>query len=619
MKKNRIIERMSQTRTNHSLNDIGASDVSGWHNRFRPWSVLAAMAGSVFALSAHAISPAPDATVLLEQTESLRTTDHPQFLRLLAMLHQQASSMSDHQKWQLRYLDAWQASFQGDYTSADPLLQDVISQSADPVLVAKASAVLMDDMRNSRRYESAFELANQLVANLPKIQDKLARYMVLSYISQLLREAGQYDLAANYARDMAQALPPGESLCQPLTLLLAALHASHKLTPSSVELQQGIEACQAARQPLFTGVIELMKGDLYLDENQPAKTIALLNEITPGIRTSGFHLTMLHVDELLARAYWKLGDDGDARKAALVVLTISEPGEVNESLRNAYQMLYLIEKKHGHAVAALSYYERYAEQNAVYLNDVSARALAYDVAQQHMLAQKIETEKLSKQNAMLRLQQALAAKTIETGRLYIVLLLMLLTSAVFWLFRIKRSQLRFKHQARLDGLTGILNHQHFISEAQHALEALERKQSAGCLVFIDLDYFKQINDTHGHAIGDAVLRHTVALCKQTLRANDLFGRLGGEEFAILLLACSQEHGLAIANCIRLAIEATPPHIDGHTITFSASIGLASTQTSGYGLQRLCREADAALYRAKRFGRNRVVSDAEHLDTARARA
>jgi diguanylate cyclase (GGDEF)-like protein len=590
-----------------------------WHNRFRPWSVLTAMVGCVFILSAQAIPSAPDAAALLEQTESLRTADHPQFLRLLAMLHQQASSMSDQQRWQLRYLDAWQASFQGDYTSADPVLQDVINQSADPVLVAKASAVLMDDMRNSRRYESAFELANQLVANLPKIQDKLARYMVLSYVSQLLRDAGQFDLAAHYARDMAQTLPPGETLCQPWTQLLAALHASHKLTSSGAEIQQGIEACQAPREPVSIQIIELMKGDLYLDENQPTRTIALLNEITPDIRASGFHLAMLHDRELLARAYWKLGNDSDARKAALAVLTASEPGDVNESLRNAYQTLYLIEKKHGHAAAALSYYAQYAEQNAGYLNDVSARALAYDVAQQHMLAQKLETEKLSKQNSMLRLQQALAAKTIETGQLYIVLLLMLLASVIFWLFRIKRSQLRFKQQASLDGLTGILNHQHFINGAQHALQGLERKQSDGCLVFIDLDHFKQINDTHGHAIGDAVLRHTVALCKQTLRANDLFGRLGGEEFAILLQTCSQEHGLAIAHCIRLAIHATPLDIDGHAITSSASIGLASTQTSGYGLQRLCREADAALYRAKRFGRNRVVSDAEHVDAAKARA
>ncbi|MFC3650953.1 diguanylate cyclase [Dyella humi] len=588
-----------------------------WQNQNRPWSVLAIMVGCAFFLSAHAITLTPNVAVSLEQTENLRTSDHAQFLRLLGMLNQQTSSMSAHERWQLRYLDAWQDSFQGDYGNADPALQDVIKHSADPVLVTKASAVLMDDMRNSRRYEPAFELANQLVANLPKTRDKLARYMVLSYASQLLRSAGQYDLAATYARDMAQALPPGETPCQPWAQLLAALQASHKLTSSSADIQRGLEACQAAKLSLFTEIIELVKGDLYLDENQPAKTVALLSAIAPSIRASGFHLAMLHAREQLARAYWKLGDDDNARKAALAVLAISEPDDVNESLRNAYQVLYLIEKKHGRATAALNYYQQYAEQNAGYLNDVSARTLAYDVAQQHMLAEKLETEKLSKQNNILRLQQTLAAKTIETGRLYIVLLLVLLASVIFWLLRTKRSQLHFQRQARLDGLTGIFNHQHFISEAQRATNLLARRQGDACLVFIDLDYFKQINDTHGHAIGDAVLKHTVSICKQPLRATDLFGRLGGEEFGILLLDCPPGQGAVIADRIRTTIEATPVDIDGHVVTFSASIGLASTLTSGYELKRLCRDADAALYRAKHIGRNRVIAYAEHGDLSNA--
>ena len=525
--------------------------------------------------------------------------------------------MSNHERWQLRYLDAWQDSFQGNYADADPALQDVIKHSADPSLVAKASAVLMDDMRNSRRYEPAFELANQLVISLPKTQDKLARYMVLSYLSQLLRSAGQYDLAANYARDMVQTLPAGETLCAPLTQLLTVLYAGHKLTASNTEIQRGIDVCRAANQPVFVGVIELVQGDLYLDEDQPAKTIALLKQVGPDIQASGYHMGMLKARVELARAYLRLGDDESARKAALAVLAISHADDVNESLPDAYRVLYLIEKKHGHAATALEYFEQYAQQNTSYLNDINATNLAYAVAQQHMLAEKLETEQLSRQNNILRLQQALAAKTIETGRLYITLLLIVLASVVFWLFRTKRSQLHFQQQARLDGLTGIFNHQHFISEAQRALRMIARKQGAACLIFIDLDYFKQINDTHGHAIGDTVLKHTVTICKQPLRASDLFGRLGGEEFGILLLECSPTQGAAIADRIRTTIEATPVDIDGRLIRFSASIGLASTLTSGYELQRLCHDADAALYRAKHIGRNRVITYAEHGDLSKA--
>jgi len=558
--------------------------------------------------AAPAIGQDSGITALLEQTENLRTTDHPRFLQLLQQLHQQTSSMSPHQRWQLRYLDAWQAAFQGDYAVADPILQDVIDHAVDPALVTKASAILMDDMSSNKRYDQAFELANQLVANLPHTQDRLARFMVLFYVSQLLKSAGQYELATKYVREMDQAPPPGGTECPPMTMLLTVLYESHKLTSSSAELQQAVDACQAAKEPVFIDTIWLLKASLYLDENQPAKALALLQQTAASIRADQYHSNTLSSQVEHAQAYWKLGDDNNARQAALAALAISDPSDVNKTLRDDYEVLYNIEKKHGNAAAALAYYEHYVTQDTGYLNDVSARTLAYDMAQQHMLAQKLETEKLSKQNNILQLQQALATKAVETGRLYIALLLVVLGFIVFWLFRLKRSQLRFKELSCLDGLTGIFNHQHFMSEAGRALHMLERKPGHACLVFIDLDYFKQVNDTHGHALGDAVLRRTVALSQQQLRHGDLFGRLGGEEFGILLLECSRHQGTAIADRIRKAIEATTVDSEQCSVSFSASIGLASTETYGYALQRLCREADAALYRAKRTGRNRVIAD-----------
>lgn len=103
-----------------------------------------------------------------------------------------------------------------------------------------------------------------------------------------------------------------------------------------------------------------------------------------------------------------------------------------------------------------------------------------------------------------------------------------------------------------------------------------------------------------------------ASCQQHLRPNALFGRRGGEEFGILLHECSR---LEIAERIRVAIGTPPIGQDGHGVATSASVGLVATGIRGYGLQRLCKEADAALYRAKRTGRNRVVAGADHLAEA----
>ncbi|MGP1609812.1 MAG: GGDEF domain-containing protein, partial [Burkholderiales bacterium] len=327
----------------------------------------------------------------------------------------------------------------------------------------------------------------------------------------------------------------------------------------------------------------------------------------PGIKRNLFYEHMQSAAVMRAQALLALGRVAEARTAGFAALSLSDPKEISEALKAVYEVLYKVEKKRGDTTAALSYFERYTAQDKGYLNDVSARALAYQTVQQHLLTGRLETEKLSRQNATLRLQQALDAKAVEASRLYILMLLLLVASIASWLYRLKRSQLRFKRLSHHDGLTGIFNHQHFIGEATRVLQTLKKKAAHGCLISIDLDYFKQVNDTHGHAMGDAVLKQTVAICKQELRVADLFGRLGGEEFGILLTGCSRHQGLDIANRIRVAIDATPMGHDDCVITISASVGLASTEVSGHDLQRLCTEADAALYRAKGAGRNRVVA------------
>jgi diguanylate cyclase (GGDEF)-like protein len=561
------------------------------------------------AQAGYAVIATPDAGDILDQTEQLRTRDHPRFLHMLEQVHSDASQLTPGQQWHLRYLDAWQTAFQGDYSKANVLLRNVIDHSGDMTLIAKASALLMSNLGLDSRYEEALTIANRLASDLPKITDKLARFAVLANLSQLSAYSGQHDLAIRYARMMEDTLPPGESLCNPLTMEANALRESKQLTSSSPQLQRAIDICIAAGQPVFADTMWLLKGDLYLDEDQPAKALELLHQITPGINVHHYYNHIVSAQVQLAQANLRLGNDGIARKAALAALAMNNSND-GAWLKDIYDVLYRVEKKRGNTAAALSYYERYVAQDKDYLNDVSARALAYQVAQQHMLVQTLETEKLSRQNNILRLQRALDTKAVETGRLYIVLLLVMLVSTTFWLLRLKRSQLRFKKLSNHDGLTGIFNHQHFFSEADRALHTLEKKLGHACLISLDLDHFKQVNDTHGHAMGDAVLRRTVAICRQQLRPIDLFGRLGGEEFGILLLDCSRDQGMVIADRIRVAIGATEVDRDGTVVSFSASFGLTSTDSSGYGLQRLCMDADAALYRAKHAGRNRVIADSE---------
>jgi diguanylate cyclase (GGDEF)-like protein len=579
-------------------------------SRLWSWPAWAGLAWCVLVPASHAATTITDPGQFLDRIESLRTADHPRFEQMLAQIHRESPRLTMAEQWHLRYLDAYETLYQGDVVKSEPRLREIIDHSGDATLVAKASALLLDNLGLSRRYEEAFELANHLTATLPEVKDPQARVLLLSDMSQMLDYAGQIDLAIQYARMAQDAVPPGETVCRPLYMEVAALSNGKRLASTSTILQRAIDTCVAAGQPVVTNTIWLVLGSIYIDENQPAKALAVFDRVDPDIRASHYYPHLLSARVERAQAYEKLGRYDDARKAALGAVAMSHPGEISEWLQTDYELLYRIEKKQGNVAAALSYYEQYVVQDRAYLNDISARTLAYQTVQQHVLARKLETEELSKQNNILRLQQALDTKAVETSRLYITLLLMALAFIVLWLFRLKRSQLGFKRMSHHDSLTGIFNHQHFISEAERVLRLLQKKLGHACLVSIDLDHFKQVNDTYGHAMGDVVLKLAVGICQQHLRPGDLFGRLGGEEFGILLHDCSRKHGLDIANRIRIAIGTTPMEQDGSGVSISASVGLASTDTSGYELQRLCKEADSALYRAKRAGRNRVIADTE---------
>jgi diguanylate cyclase (GGDEF)-like protein len=121
---------------------------------------------------------------------------------------------------------------------------------------------------------------------------------------------------------------------------------------------------------------------------------------------------------------------------------------------------------------------------------------------------------------------------------------------------------------------------------------------------LDLDHFKNVNDSYGHPAGDAVLKDFVQTVKEVLRESDVIGRIGGEEFAVLLPNTTQDGACALANRILAAVRANPVAFEGHCIAYTVSIG-ASHFTTQKSLGELLAESDAALYRAKKAGRNRL--------------
>ena len=521
--------------------------------------------------------------------------------------------LSPQEQLYLRYLRGFQIGYGGDYDSAISLLNSVIEQSTDPTLRFRAGATSVNLLEISAHYEEAFSRLHQLLVQIPGITDKAARLQVISIATQLYIEAGQYDLAMQYADQLVSESPAGASACRSETLRLQVLYKSQKLQSLGTQFQSGIESCVKASEPIFASAIRSFVAGFELQHDRADEAIKVLKGNYAMVEGTHYPPMISTFDAMLAEAYWKTGEHVLARQFARDAIANGIKNEHTESVTEAYRLLYLVEKEQGDEAAALASLEKYMAADKGYLSDVSARAIAFQVVNQKVLAKKLQIDTLAKQNKILQLQQALSEKAVEAGRLWIFLLVSLLGFIGFIAYRIKRSQLRFMKLARRDGLTGIFNRQHFVGEADRQLQYCRKSERDACLVLLDLDHFKTVNDTHGHAVGDRVLKRAVAACQAYLRSTDVFGRLGGEEFGMLLPECTLDQVLLRVDQMRVAIATVSAGEDAPGIPISASFGVATVGTSGYELRQLMMDADDALYRAKREGRNRVsLSDSRHV-------
>lgn len=169
----------------------------------------------------------------------------------------------------------------------------------------------------------------------------------------------------------------------------------------------------------------------------------------------------------------------------------------------------------------------------------------------------------------------------------------------------KKMEFELRRLATTDTLTGLPNRRYFIERMEQELERFHRYHKPVAVLMLDLDHFKLVNDRYGHAQGDAVLCHFAELVKDTLRKIDLVGRLGGEEFAILLPDTDAEGASLYAERLRQRVEESPCQSEQASIPFTVSIGLTLFLEQDEGCDPPLARADAALYSAKEKGRNRV--------------
>ena len=216
------------------------------------------------------------------------------------------------------------------------------------------------------------------------------------------------------------------------------------------------------------------------------------------------------------------------------------------------------------------------------------------------------------------LAQPYSANAMATG------ILALLYFAVAFHVYVDRSISYFKRMrdynmqlvdlASHDPLTKVLNGGAYYRQCDQLIHASQRSNQSFAVLFIDLDHFKSINDTYGHAVGDDVLRTVAQTLKEHVRRSDVLGRIGGEEFSVFLPNTALKGAQQLAEVLRLAVENIHLQANGTSLKITASIGVAAKTFAQETMQVIQQHADQAMYQAKRGGRNRVSTFGEDANS-----
>ncbi|WP_237158710.1 GGDEF domain-containing protein [Shewanella khirikhana] len=441
--------------------------------------------------------------------------------------------------------------------------------------------------------------------------------MVFGIASIFYNQLGQYSLGLEYSQRFKETKTDLRNQCAAEQLRLEAMLQLGEAPKELASIyNSGIQLCEAANEKVIqSNIVRLYGRHLLETDNQPLASKALLDENEALVLSAKYAPVIASYQSLQAKANWELGQQEKAYQQALAVNQSPAAANALEALIRANKVLFDYHSSRGNSEAALEAYIKYAEADKAYLDEVKAKTLAFQLAQHQSLEQQNKIALLDEQNKLLKVQQRLDTAERFNSRLMIGALLSVILGLITWGWHSLKNQRRLKQLAEYDSLTGLLSRGHFTQVAQSALtHAQTLKAPVSCVLF-DVDHFKRINDCFGHATGDWALKQVASLCREQVREFEIFGRIGGEEFCLILPECDSAHARVIADKLRRTLASCDTSASGNDFVLTASFGLTDSQQAGYSLDQLLAQADRAMYSAKRAGRNQVKAYSRDDDEA----
>jgi len=543
----------------------------------------------------------------LANIDKIRSSNNKQFQVLLSEFKSNVPKLNKSQKHYYKYLLAYDATFRGDLKSAVRICKELLASDANNTIKFRANLTLLNSLVISKNWSEGMSYLTTNINLLPTIDDKELNQLGVLGVALAYNLYGQYELSLDYISDIKLTDLSLRNRCLVQGFRVEALSKLNQITKSSQTITSALTDCEKAGEFVMSNMIKYYNAWMYLNNEQSAQALQLLLKAKVGVEKANYKWLTNKVFVAIALAYLDQNDVDKAKSYASAALQQMEGLETTEPASRAYYVLHKVAEINNEIKDALKFHKLYVDSERAYLGEVQEKAVAFQLAQHKAIQQQNEIELLNNQNALLKTQSNLSKAEANNSRLISVMAVSIAVLIGFFGFRSWQTQRRLKTLSEFDYLTNVYNRRHFMTLADYALKLGNRSRHVVSCITLDLDNFKHVNDTYGHGVGDWVLKKTAKSIQDCTRENDIFARLGGEEFILLLPSCDLSSAVSVAEKCIQALNQIDTAETGHDFKVTGSLGLTTSTESGYDMEILMAHSDEAMYYSKQNGKNRFTA------------
>lgn len=541
----------------------------------------------------------------LAQLDKIKLEDQPRFIAELARIRLLPPEQPGDSEY-LTLLTAYEQALLGHYDRVLTTLMPLLETSADTEFITRARILAVNVLLLSHNHTMAFSYFEQLINSIPTLAEPELLAQVIGLVMFTYNQLERYDLTLLYERYIDFSAISAKLACVIRATSLEARYKQADIVVSTAEADEVIKGCVVAKAVIPANLVRTEQMRSLLNDNESQAALAIYRAHIDEIKHTNYPILLSQVSALAAQAQLLEGNVSQAAVLANQALTAAQSSPNNFALVEAYATLYQVAKEQQQYAKALEYFEQMYQIESEFNANKASRQAAYHTVRSEIELKNQRINLLDRDNELLFLQQSIYQEEAKNSRLLLILLALVGFITMILAYRGITGRKRFKLMAEFDQLTGISNRYHFNIQAKKAIKQCETRQVPVAVILFDLDHFKTINDQFGHATGDWALQQIVQACKQFMRSNDIFGRIGGEEFVIMMPGCELDKATLLAEICRDAIVNIDFSLSQHQFTLSASFGVSGSNNSSYDVKQLLADADKAMYQAKAKGRNLVV-------------